>query len=175
MPLPLLHWLAQYITSPQLADRDLKGRSVLLYDPPEEEDIATDSSDEDEEYRFRTQSGVTMPTIGAGQPVVLTVEKTKDNAMQRRVTVGRTSNNDIVLEAQSVSRFHAWLQRDEVTDGWHFSDAGSRNGSFVDNVRLSARKPVALLTGAKLRLGSVELLYFSPEGFLAFLKVRAAK
>jgi hypothetical protein len=40
---------------------------------------------------------------------------------------------------------------------------------------MAARKPAALVTGAKLRLGAVELLYFSPGGFLAFLKGRAAK
>ena len=80
---------------------------MLLYDrrPSGPEDSADD-------YQFRTQSGQEVTAIGGGDPLAAVIEKSKDNAFQRRVTVGRTANNDIVLEDASVSRFHAWFQDD---------------------------------------------------------------
>src|SRR6266849_10245303 len=50
----------------------------------------------------------------AGAPVVFEVKKSpnKTNAFAMGITVGRTGNNDVVLEDNSVSRFHAYFQRD---------------------------------------------------------------
>ena len=39
----------------------------------------------------------------------------KPNAFPMGVTIGRVPTNDIELDDASVSRFHAWLQRDERT------------------------------------------------------------
>jgi pSer/pThr/pTyr-binding forkhead associated (FHA) protein len=143
---------------------------VLLYEPPEE---VESQDDEDDDYQFRTQSGLEMSSIGGGEPLAVVIEKTKDNAFQRRVTIGRTNNNDIVLDDTSVSRFHAWLQQDEGTGQWQLFDAGSRNGTTVGGKRLPAKAAVVLTAGVKVKIGSVELTYYSAEGFLTLLKQRA--
>ncbi len=105
----LLAWFTRYSYDPQDVEVRLKGRPVLLYEPVE---ASGSKDDEDDDYQFRTQSGLEMTSISGGEPLAVIVEKTKDNAFQRRVTIGRTNTNDIVLDDTSVSRFHAWLQLD---------------------------------------------------------------
>jgi hypothetical protein len=165
----LLLWFNRFTDDPTKVKARLNGRPVLMYEPAEEPSIA---SGEDDDYVFKTQSGISVPAIGGGDPMAAVVEKTKENAFKQRVTIGRTSNNDIVLEDNSVSRFHAYLEQAE--DGeWGLVDAGSRNGSFVGGRRLSVRTRVALLNGNSVRIGAVQLTYFSAGGFLEMLKRRA--
>jgi pSer/pThr/pTyr-binding forkhead associated (FHA) protein len=169
MPESLLTWFNRFTDDPRKLEGRLAGRPVLLYEPPEDEPGETG---DDDDYQFRTQSGIAVPAIGGGEPLAVVVEKTKDNAFQRRVTVGRTSNNDVVLDDASVSRFHAWLQQ---SDGGHWSivDAGSRNGTQVGGRKLAPRTPASLQSGVKVRIGVIELTFFSAEGFVKMLKARA--
>ncbi len=168
MPESLLTWFQRFTEDPKKLEARLKGRPVLLYDPP----ATPESSSESEEFQFRTASGMEVPSIGGGDPLAVVVEKTKDNAFQRRVTIGRTTNNDIILDDGSVSRFHAWLQQDETGKGWAFVDAGSRNGSQVAGKRVTAKAPTPLVSGQKVRIGSVELTFFSAEAFVKMLRKR---
>lgn len=171
MPESLLAWFNRFIDDARKLEARLGGRPVLLYEPPENPPGETGSDDE-EDYQFRTQSGISVPAIGGGEPLAVVVEKTKDNAFQRRVTIGRTSNNDVVLDDTSVSRFHAWLEVDE-TQAWAIVDAGSRNGTWVGGKRVAARAPAPLTSGVKVRVGVIELTFFSADGFLKMLKSRA--
>jgi pSer/pThr/pTyr-binding forkhead associated (FHA) protein len=129
------------------------------------------SNDEDEDYQLRTQSGLESETIGGGDEMAVIVEKTKDNAFRSRVTLGRTANNDIVLDDASVSRFHAWLQAEG--DSWAVFDAGSRNGTSVNGSRLAPKKASPLANGSRVRVGSVELIFHSAQGFLELLKKKS--
>lgn len=169
MPESLLVWFNLFTDDPGLVRGRLNGRPVLLYEPPIEDEP---DDDEDEDFRLRTQSGIVMPAIGGGEPLAVVIEKTKDNAFQRRITVGRTANNDIVLDDQSVSRFHAYLQQDERSE-WTLTDAGSRNGSFVSGRRLSSKTPAPLANGSVVRIGAVQLTFYSAQGFMDLLKRRA--
>ncbi len=177
MPESLLAWFNRFTDDPRKLAKRLAGRPVLLYEPPQDprKDRSSGDDDEDDDYQFRTQSGIGMPFIGGGEPLAVVVEKSKDNAFQRRVTVGRTSNNDIVLEDSSVSRFHAWLQRDDAQAGWEIVDAGSRNGTWVGSKKLIAKAPASLTSGVKVRVGVIELTFFSAEGFLKMLKQRSTE
>ncbi len=53
-------------------------------------------------------------------------------------TIGRIENNDLVVEAQSVSRHHAeiWIQE----GNYCLQDLGSTNGTFVNGKRVKRRK-----------------------------------
>ncbi len=171
---PLLSVLQNYHDDPSGFERKLKGRSVLLYEPPEEpgakkigvgdEEEATSSS-----FRFRTASGEGDLPLGGGEPLVVYLEKTKDNAFQRRITLGRTANNDIVIDNPSVSRFHAWFERDPSGD-WLVADAGSKNGTQLSGQKLPAKKATLLASGNKVRVGLLELTFLSTSGFLKLLK-----
>jgi len=75
-----------------------------------------------------------------------------------RITIGRTSNNDVVIPDTSVSRLHAYVRRER--NGWVVADAGSKNGSWLRGGELEARREVALPSRAILRLGDVDLTFF---------------
>jgi hypothetical protein len=74
-----------------------------------------------------------------------------------RITIGRTSNNDVVITDASVSRLHAYVRE---ADGWVVADAGSKNGSWLGDARLEPRRELALPPGAVLRFGDVQLLFY---------------
>lgn len=165
----LLVWFNRFTDDPGKVRTRLNGRPVLVYEPPEDESGTLD--DDEEEYRFRTQSGISVPAIGGGDPMAVVIEKTKDNAFRDRITIGRTANNDIVLDDSSVSRFHAWI---EVQEGAYVVvDAGSRNGSVVGGRKISAKTRVTLANATTVRIGSLQLTYYTAQGFLDMLKRRA--
>jgi hypothetical protein len=83
-----------------------------------------------------------------------------------RITIGRTSNNDIVIADHSVSRLHAYVRR---ADGWLVADAGSKNGSWLGATALEARRETALPPGALLRFGDVMLTFYRAEDLFDLL------
>jgi eukaryotic-like serine/threonine-protein kinase len=75
-------------------------------------------------------------------------------------TIGKGAGNDIVVEDASVSRSHATLRWDEGT--WLVFDHGSKNGSFVNDRRVSGKVP--LRPGDVLLLGKTQLsIVLGPE------------
>jgi hypothetical protein len=165
---PLLAWINRCRNDPSSLAERLGDRAVLVYEPPEDpEDESTQT-----EYRYRTVSGVTPTSFGGGEPMVFLLTKTRDNAFQRRVTVGRTSNNDLPVEDPSVSRFHAWFQREDDEAHWYVVDAGSKNGTKVNGKVLEKKKPHQLANGTRIRIGHVDLSFFDSHGFLKMLKNR---
>lgn len=164
----LLVWFNRYTDDPSKVGSRLDGRPVLVYEPPTEDVLG-----DDDEYPLRTQSGLSVAAIGGGEPMAVVIEKNKDNAFQRRITIGRTTNNDIVLDDVSVSRFHAWLEHQG--GDWVLVDAGSRNGTTMAGRKLTARTPAPLSNGVPLRIGSMHLTFYTAEGFLNLLQRRASE
>jgi pSer/pThr/pTyr-binding forkhead associated (FHA) protein len=74
-----------------------------------------------------------------------------------RITIGRTANNDVVIADHSVSRLHAYVR---VAEGWRIADAGSKNGSWLDDVELEPRREAALPNGSVVKLGDVRLTFY---------------
>jgi DNA-binding NtrC family response regulator len=73
--------------------------------------------------------------------------------IRERVTVGTAPDVDIVLSDKEVSRLHAEL--DPRDDGLWVRDLGSRNGTYIDKIRvLAARIP----HNAKLQVGRTEFV-----------------
>ena len=71
-----------------------------------------------------------------------------------RITVGRATNNDIVLWHESVSKLHAFFVNDEDR-GWVLEDAGSTNGSMADGVVLAANEAQPSKSGSSIVFGSL--------------------
>ena len=76
------------------------------------------------------------------RPGRLRIVKGTQSAFAFGVTIGRTENNDVVLRNEDVSRFHAYVQT--AKGGYTLADADSKNGTFIDGVRLSPNKPTPL-------------------------------
>jgi hypothetical protein len=69
---------------------------------------------------------------------------------RKSVSIGRGSDNDIVIESGSVSVQHAEMRR--IEGGYELADAGSTNGIKHRGVR---HDKIALVSGISLRLGEV--------------------
>ena len=71
------------------------------------------------------------------------------------VSIGRANDNDIVLEANGVSRYHAQIRSDDHS--LQLNDLNSRNGTYVNSSRIF--KPHTLSLGDNVQLGEVALTF----------------
>jgi adenylate cyclase len=71
--------------------------------------------------------------------------------------LGRSDQNGIVLPDQLVSRHHAMIQPTEGGE-FHLIDLGSRNGTFVNNRRVTV--PLALKPGDRVTIGEHEFVFY---------------
>lgn len=87
-------------------------------------------------------------------------KRSPDNDDFVRVSVGRARNHDIVLRHDSVSKFHAWLDRDP--GGKVFvRDASSKNRTLI-NGEPTKRERTEVKPGDRITFGSVETVLCSP-------------
>lgn len=80
------------------------------------------------------------------------------------ITIGRASNNDIVISRPIVSKSHALLQPGEA--GYTISDMGSRNGTLLNGKSLVPRQPRPINDG--------DIILFAPGVTAEFLEPRSA-
>jgi len=83
------------------------------------------------------------------------------------ITVGRTANNDVVLNHVTISRFHAYFK--SVDGGWCVCDSGSKNGTHMQGNRLDARKEVPLESGTALVFGELSATFMTAGALYDFL------
>lgn len=77
-----------------------------------------------------------------------------------RYAMGRDKSNDIVIDEEGISNFHAEL-RVEDDDRVFITDAGSINGTFVNDKQIKAR--TQLRAGDVIRLNKSELHLVDPK------------
>jgi pSer/pThr/pTyr-binding forkhead associated (FHA) protein len=75
-----------------------------------------------------------------------------------RLTVGTLESNDVVVEAEGVSRVHAVFER--FGGAWCVRDLGSRNGTFVNGDRIIGER--ALHSGDEVVLGRLRAIFHGP-------------
>jgi len=75
------------------------------------------------------------------------------------ITIGRTANNDVVLRDVTVSRLHAFFRHRDHR--WMLADAGSKNGTSVDGDALPPRRERDVQSGTPIRIGDLELTFYS--------------
>jgi pSer/pThr/pTyr-binding forkhead associated (FHA) protein len=73
------------------------------------------------------------------------------------ISIGRSQNATIRLPDKGVSRCHASLSWDPVVGAHVLADCESANGTYLNGRRIIGR--VTLLDGARIRLGTTNLLY----------------
>jgi hypothetical protein len=92
------------------------------------------------------------------KPIVLGVRKVQ-KAFPSMITLGRTSNNDVVLSDVQISKFHAFFRQQ---DGGRYEllDAGSRNGTWVGETKVAPKgdaHPVRY--GDELQFGQLRFVF----------------
>lgn len=127
----------------------------------------TDSDDREAETTL--VSGFDVVARPGSQPAVsvFPLAKKPGAPFSEMITVGRTGNNDVVLNDVTVSRFHAYFKGSGGS--WFVCDSGSKNGTRVDGERLDARKETRLTAGAHVRFGDVEGVFYPAAELYDFL------
>ncbi len=129
--------------------------------------------DPTQSHRWKTSSAVDILSAGTDEPQVYELRKHKENAFPRGITIGRTRNNDVVIEHASVSRFHGWFEWTAEPKVWQLVDAGSKNGTMVANVKLAPKAPAELSGEAVLRFGNIHARFLQPAAFIHLVLRRA--
>ncbi|MBC8170992.1 MAG: FHA domain-containing protein [Anaerolineae bacterium] len=76
-----------------------------------------------------------------------------------KVSIGRSSGNMIVLDTDTISRYHfAFTVEDDQV---YMTDLESVNGTYVDGVRLNPGEPVQMNGGEEIQIGYMRMLYFA--------------
>jgi hypothetical protein len=101
-----------------------------------------------------------------GRPWVLPVKKVRDE-FPSMITVGRTRNNDLILEDAWVSKLHAYFRAQNGR--FDLTDCGSRNGTFVGGKQLAKGAPHLLSFGDVVRFGQLTFRFLNPEACWASL------
>lgn len=76
------------------------------------------------------------------------------------IRIGRGRQNDVILDAPTVSRYHASIQYDGAD--FHLVDAGTPNGTWLDETRVIGNLP--LRDGQIIRLGNQRLRFQAEDG-----------
>lgn len=90
-----------------------------------------------------------------GRYGVYPLSKSGANPWRDRITVGRATNNDIVLRPGSVSKLHAYFQF-HTGKGWLLYDCKSANGTRIEG--LGGSKTLTSGVGEEVTSGAI--LYF---------------
>jgi len=101
-----------------------------------------------------------------GDFLVFPVKRSGRSPFPNFVSVGRTRNNDVVIADVSLSKFHAFFKL--VGDTMQLQDAGSKNGTFLNDEKVPtqhAGAPITLVSGGVIRFGSVEMTFLDAESF----------
>lgn len=114
--------------------------------------------DEDEEVSARLDPRL-EGSGGKIAPAVMCVRKLRHPALDR-ITIGRTPDNDLVLELPQISSLHAFFR--ETGEGFELADAGSRNGTWVSGRLLAPKGPSEVVaSGDPVRLAHLEFTFMS--------------
>ena len=84
------------------------------------------------------------------------------------LSIGRTSDNDVVVNDYAVTRHHARFRRVPGA-GYLIEDLNSVNGTALDGVWLEAGVQTRVNSGQSLRFGRLSFTFLEPSDFHAFL------
>lgn len=125
-----------------------------------------------------SKSGTMVATIGSAMLQSTSLEGRVfpvvkgHNSAPGPVSIGRTSDNDLAIPEYTVSTHHCLLA---LVDGeCRLTDMGATNGTLVNSVRLTPRKPCRLQGGEIVCMGRLNLLFHLPGGFAEYLRQRTA-
>ena len=114
-----------------------------------------------------TKETISESSEARGVMILPVAKREGANAFGMMITIGRATNNDLVIEHQKISKFHAYFR--QVGTDWRVCDANSRNGTEVaDEVLEPGQEGRAVRSGQRVRLGkAVELVFLSPADLFA--------
>jgi hypothetical protein len=101
--------------------------------------------------------------------LVFPVKKTGRSTIERFYSIGQTRNNDVVIRDATISKSHAYFENTPDGAGLVLRDSRSRNGTFVNGVRVPAEGTL-VQAGDRIRFGHVELKLLDAAGLCDLVK-----
>jgi hypothetical protein len=116
-------------------------------------------------------------TLGDGPQIklnfaVFPVRRTGRSPFPNFISIGRAKSNDVIIEDESVSKFHAFFRRTEKGD-FVLQDGGSKNGTMVDEEVVPDKNkgaPVIVDSGMRVRFGNVEMTFMAAPEFAELVR-----
>ena len=100
----------------------------------------------------------------AGEALALALEPTK--AAPGQVTLGRGETCAVTINDGTLSQLHLTFMK-TAEGGWTVRDAGSKNGSKLDGIKLEPGQPWPLRSGARIQAAQVAFTFYTPEGLVS--------
>jgi hypothetical protein len=100
----------------------------------------------------------------ANNVAVVPVMKRMADAFQSFIWVGREARCDVPLPFESISKLQAQFVK-KPNGELDLLDAGSTNGTFLEDVRLERNKPAPIKDGQRIKFGRVEARLMMPGTF----------
>ncbi len=86
------------------------------------------------------------------------------------ITIGRSAQNDIILYNKMVSKSHAYLEISATDESCFIVDAGSKNGTLLNDDELAPHQNYSLTDGDEISFGpETKVVYLSAKTFHEFL------
>jgi len=79
----------------------------------------------------------------------------KSYPITKEITIGRSDSCDLLMDDNLVSKRHALIQK--IKDEYLIRDLNSKNGTYVNNQRISTEKYVRLKKGDIVKIGRTEM------------------
>ena len=132
----------------QLVERAVSEEATMIHDPAPAADAVDITA---EELADMPEGTIGMFVVRQGPKKGSRIALDSDE-----VSIGRHPESDIFLDDVTVSRRHAVVTR--AGNGFHVSDAGSLNGTYVNQSRVET---AALNDGDEVQVGKFKLVYLA--------------
>ena len=95
-----------------------------------------------------------LDSLGEGKPASYLMFNHKKVELVAKITIGRDTDNDVVVDNKLASRHHAMIQK--IKDAYFIKDVGSTNGTFINEERIDVNHPVEALFGDMISFAGVQ-------------------
>jgi pSer/pThr/pTyr-binding forkhead associated (FHA) protein len=127
----------------------------------------------DRDNHFNNPKALAGSILTPDEIAIVPVQKSDKNTFHNIVTLGRSSNNDIVIHFPSVSKLHAIFKEDPSTGNFTLTDADSTFGTMLENVPLIPREPAALQSGISIVFArSVRATFFDADDLFEYIELQ---
>lgn len=106
----------------------------------------------DETITTSSPVGKQLKNLGSGRTASYLMFNNKKISLVAKITIGRDTDNDIVVDNKLASRRHAIIQK--IKDAYFLKDENSTNGTYVNSVKIPKDKYVRLNIGDQIQIGS---------------------
>lgn len=104
----------------------------------------------------KTPAGEQLKSYTDTKPASYLMFNNRKVDLVAKITIGRESDNDVVVDNKLASRHHAVIQK--IKDAYFLKDVGSTNGTYVNAVKIPTDKYVKLNPNDVITIGNMRLV-----------------